>query len=90
MDYQTILEKQEYGCVEAYGKTIVIAQQPYLSDGVPYDASYEDITYEALGIDEDFNEYLITWNVTDENFNTPEALEEEDACDWEDYKVRKY
>jgi hypothetical protein len=45
---------------------------------------YTDELYRACALDKDENEYIITWSITN-----PECQDESEACDWDNYRVRK-
>ncbi|MVP00371.1 hypothetical protein [Paenibacillus lutrae] len=52
------------------GQVLKTTQDPYVSD--------EGDTYIAPAVDQDNNEYVITWEVID-----PETTDESSACDWD-------
>ena len=70
------LEKFEerFGSVECFGKKIVIMQLPNIDHN----------HYQAVGEDEEGNEYMIKWEITNKY-----AEDDIDACDWEEYTVKK-
>jgi|GEM_PF-3175229 hypothetical protein len=88
------LEQVDYGTVRFGNKTLYQTQQAYA--GTDFSTQYEEVdehgftslinpsVYFASAIDEENNEYEVKWLVTNE-----EAEDESDACDWNDYTVRK-
>jgi len=67
------------GVVELNGTEIAICQTPYI-DG------HSEVHFKARGVDHKLNEYEVRWRIKDEYESIPD---EEDCCDWSDYKVRK-
>lgn len=71
------LEKLEaaYGAVEIEGNEYFLTQHPYI-----YGTQGEKPHYRAAAIDNNGDEYLVTWNVL-ENWEIIE--DESDMCDWD-------
>lgn len=67
------MANQDFGTVNHNNITILLTQQPYLHND----------WYQAVGIDADENEYMVTWEITNS-----ETEDESDACDWTVYEVR--
>ncbi len=70
----------EWGTVNFNGIEIVIMQQPYISDYCHHHGQF----YTATGQDAIGNNYEIAWPVINED-----CEDESEACDWDDFKVRK-
>ncbi len=66
--------EERFGSVECFGRKIVIVHLPYI----------EQDHYQSVGEDEDGNEYMIKWKITNRY-----AQDESDACNWEDYTVKR-
>jgi len=62
----------DYGEIQFKDKMLKIMQLPYINGDF----------YEALSIDADSYEYLVKWDVINEN-----CLDESDACNWEVFKI---
>jgi len=90
------LEKQ-FGTVEFEGKKLYLIQQAYA------DQKYDYIVYRATAIDEDGNDYLVEWNtvegwedhkIGEDGFCIVDGCngwceDESNACDWDEYTVKK-
>lgn len=66
--------EERFGSVECFGRKIVIVQLPYIDHD----------HYQAVGEDEDENEYMIKWPITNKY-----ADDDIDACDWNQFTVKK-
>lgn len=71
--HDEVATRPGFGEVQHEGKTITLTQQPYL---------HAD-TYRASGVDAAGDLYQVDWAITN-----PDAEDESDACDWNDYTVQ--
>jgi len=62
----------DYGEIQFKDKILKIMQLPYINGDF----------YEALAVDADGYEYLVKWDIVNEN-----CSDESDACNWEIFKV---
>ena len=62
---------------------IILSQEAYYDHNAGTDPHYI-----ALGEDEDGNEYLVRWEISDLD-NYKDLEDEGDACDWDEYTIRK-
>jgi hypothetical protein len=76
----THTKQNPFGDVTHNGITVHLTQQAYAencgTDGGVY--------YQAKGVDNDGNEYRVTWSTYD---NADEIESEDEMCDWDDYSV---
>lgn len=70
-----------HGTVDHNGRELTLTQQPYYEKRYGNCCDYE--RYWAIGVDARGEEYEISWKITRED------CEEEDACDWTKFRVRK-
>lgn len=61
------------------GVVVHLTQQAYLA------GTHDAPRYQASAIDDDENEYVVTWMPY---ANYMEFDDESDCCDWDDYEVR--
>lgn len=77
--------KEDFGTVAYKDMALKLVQQAHVAD--------DGFKYQAIAVDDDEQEYLVTWPVkdfyldSDEEFPLPE--DESEACDWHVYTVRK-
>ena len=74
-----VIEVDEKNFVEFEGKKIYLVNDAFAVNDAMSDCGYR---YDANGVDKFGNEYRIVWEVTN-----PEATEEENQCDWDEYTV---
>ena len=67
--------KKDYGTLNHKGKTLTLMQDAYLDT---------DNFYTAHAIDDDDNDYQIFWEII-----THDCDDQSDACNWNDYSVKK-
>lgn len=84
MDYtncepQFRLDREMFGEFVYEGIDLALYNQPYLH------GTHEQPFYEAHAYDLDENEYLLRFEIIN-----PEAEDESDRCNWNNYMVRKY
>lgn len=75
-----VIEVNEKNFVDFDGKKIYLVNDGSAVNHALSECGYR---YEAEGVDANGNEYKITWEVTN-----PEATEEENQCDWDEYTVK--
>jgi hypothetical protein len=68
------------GDVTYTGITVHLTQQAY-SNNYGTDG---DVRYYAKGVDDEGNEYMVTWETYD---NAGEIENEDEMCDWDDYTI---
>lgn len=62
--------------IEFEGKILYLQQDAYI------DGSHDDCCYRAQAMDDDENEYDVTWDIINIG-----ADNEDEACDWSNYEV---
>lgn len=76
----------EYDCIihqdtDKGNTAIALIQNPYITNSE---------SYEAHGIDEYGNKYLVTWKIYDcyLGSNAEEINDESEACNWENFEIK--
>lgn len=70
--------RKNFGSVEFEGRDLWLQQEPYA------DGNHDEPYYSCHACDDAGDDYMIRWPVID-----IDAADESDACDWDDYTVRK-